>query len=77
MKVVEETFRQLLQKVCCVWHKQIFVWIDEDFAINLSLPKLLSLLLTGKICIGVDRKWYSQKVIVSDEYPVIQMLCIT
>ena len=34
MKVVEETFRQLLQKVCCVWHKQIYVYVDEDFAIN-------------------------------------------
>ena len=32
MKVVEETFRQLLQKVLCLWRKQIFVYIDEDFA---------------------------------------------
>ena len=29
IKVVEETFRQLLQKVCCVWPKQIYVSIDE------------------------------------------------
>ena len=34
MKVVEESFRQLLQKVWCLWRKQIFVYIDEDFAIN-------------------------------------------
>ena len=34
MKVVKETFGKLLQKVCCVWPKQIFVCIDEDFAIN-------------------------------------------
>ena len=32
MKVIEETFHQLLQKVCCMWHKQIFVHIDENFA---------------------------------------------
>ena len=30
MKVVKETYRQLLQKACCVWPK----YIDEDFAIN-------------------------------------------
>ena len=29
MKVVEETFRQLLQKVLFLWHKLIFVYIDE------------------------------------------------
>ena len=60
MKVVEETFRQLLQKVWCLWLKQIFVYIDEDFAINLIRPKFLSLLLTGKIRIGVT-EWGSLK----------------
>ena len=49
MKVVEETFPQLLQKVLCLWRKQIFVYIDKDFAINSIRPKVLSLLLTGKI----------------------------
>ena len=34
MKVVEETFHQLLQMVWCLWVKQIFVYIDEDFEIN-------------------------------------------
>ena len=34
MKVVEETFRQLLQKVLCLWREQIFVYIDGDFAVN-------------------------------------------
>ena len=27
-------FRQLLQKVLRLWRKHIFVYIDEDFAIN-------------------------------------------
>ena len=36
MKVVEENFRQLLQEVLCLWRKQIFVFIDEDFAISNS-----------------------------------------
>ena len=33
MKVVEETFRQLLQKVWYLWHQEIFVYIDKDIAI--------------------------------------------
>ena len=56
MKVVEETFRQLLQKVWWLWHKQIFVYIDEDFAINWIRPEFLSILLTGKIRIGVTER---------------------
>ena len=31
MQVVEETFRQLLQMICFLWLKRIFVYIDEDF----------------------------------------------
>ena len=56
MKVVEENFRQLLQKVLCLWRKQIFVYIDEDFAINWIRPKFLSLLMTGIIRIGVTER---------------------
>ena len=56
MKVVEENFRQLLQKVLCLWRKQIFVYIDEDFAIYLIRPKFLSLLMTGIIRIGVTER---------------------
>ena len=56
MKVVEEIFRQLLQKVLCLWHKQKFVYIDEDFAKELIRPKFLSLLMTGIIRIGVTEK---------------------
>ena len=66
MKVVEENFRQLLQKVLCLWRKQIFVYIDEDFAINRIRPKFLSLLMTGIIRIGVTErgsfKKYSEAV---------------
>ena len=32
MKVIEETFCQLLQKVLRLWRQQIFVFFDEDFA---------------------------------------------
>ena len=38
MKVVEETFRQLLQKVLCLCPKQICVYIDEHLAINCIRP---------------------------------------
>ena len=66
MEVEEENFRQLQQKVWCLWRKQIFVYIDEDFAINWICLKFLSLLLTGKIRIGVTErgsfKKYSEAV---------------
>ena len=66
MKVVEEKFRQLLQKVLCLWHKEILVYIDEDFAINWIPPKFLSLFMTGIIRIGVTErggfKKYSEAV---------------
>ena len=48
MKVVEENFRQLLQKVLWLWRKQIFVYIDEDFAIYWIRPKFRSSLMTSK-----------------------------
>ena len=56
MKVVEETFGQLLQKVLRLGRNQIFVYIDEDFAINWIRPKFLSLLLTGNVPIGVTER---------------------
>ena len=66
MKVVEENFRLLFQKVLCVWPKRIFVYIDEDFAINGIGPKFLSLLLTCITRIGVTErgsfKKYSEAV---------------
>ena len=66
MKVVEENFRQLLQKFLRLCSKEIFVYIDEDFAINRIHPKFLSLLMTGIILIGVALiscfKQYSEAV---------------
>ena len=66
MKVVEETFRQFLQKVLCLWRKQNCSYVDEDLALNRIRPKFLSLLLTGKVSIGVTErgsfKKYSEAV---------------
>ena len=56
MKVAEENFHQILRKVLCLWRKQIFVYIVEDFAINLIGPKFLSLLMTGIIRKGVTER---------------------
>ena len=53
MKVVQEKF---LQKVRSLWRKQIFVHIDEEFAINGIQTKFLSLLLTGKFRRGVTER---------------------
>ena len=76
MKVVEENFRQLLQKVLCLWCKQIFVYIDEDFAINEVCPKFLSLLLTGITRIGVTErgsfKKYSGRRCISRSSKAVQ-----
>ena len=41
MKVVEEDVRQLLQKVWYLLHKQIFVYLDEDYVMNWICPKFL------------------------------------
>ena len=56
MKVEEETLRQFLQMIGCLWLKPVFVYIDEEFEINLKRPKFLSLLLTGKSSYRRDRK---------------------
>ena len=77
MKVVEENFRQLLQKVLCLWHKELFVYIDEDFALNYIRSKFLSLLTTGIIRIGVTERGSFKKIFGSGAYPVLQRLCIT
>ena len=77
MKVVEENIRQLLQKVLCLWHKEIFVYIDEDFAINRICPKFLSLLMTGIIRKGVTDRGSLKKIFGSGTHPVLQRLCIT
>ena len=77
IKVVEENFRQFLQKVLCLWRKQIFVHIDEDLAVHLIRPKFLSLLMTGINRIGVTERGSFKKIFGSGAYPVLQRLCIT
>ena len=56
MKAEEENFRQLLQKVWYLWRKEIFMYIDDNFAKNLIHPKFQSILLTDKIYIGVKER---------------------
>ena len=58
MKVVEEIFRQLLQKVWCLWRKQIYMYIDEDFAIIWIRPKFLSFLSCPRHDNGLGIKCY-------------------
>ena len=77
MKVVEENFRQLFQKVLCLWPKRIFVYIDEDFAINGIRPRFLSFLLTGITLLGVTERGSFKKIFGSVAYHVLQRLCIT
>ena len=77
MKSIQEHLRQLLQKVLCLWRKQIFVYIDEDFGINGIRPRFLSLLLTGITRIGVTERGSFKKIFGSGAYPVLQRPCIT
>ena len=74
LKIVEENFRQLLQKVLCLWRKHIFVYIDEYFSINLIRPKFLSLLMTGIIRIGVTERGSFKKIFGSGAYRALQRL---
>ena len=73
MKVVEENFRQLLQTVLCLWRRQIFVYIDEDFAINSIRPKfLVSLLMTGIIRVGVTERGSFKKYSEAVHIPLVK-----
>ena len=73
MKVIAENFRQLLQKVLCLWRKQIFVYIlDEDFAINWICPKFLSLLMTGIIHIGMTERGSFKKYSAAVHIPLFK-----
>ena len=72
MNVIEETFRQLVQKVWCLWRKQIYVYKDGDFAINWICPKFLSLLLTVKIRIGVAEKGSLKKYSKAVDIPLFK-----
>ena len=51
-----------------MWRKQIFVYIDEEFAINEFQPKFLSLLLTGKFRSGVTEKVRLKRIFTSGVY---------
>ena len=76
IKAVQENYRQFLQEVQSLWRKQIFVYIDEEFAINGIQPKFLSLLLTGKFHRGVTERVHLKRIFTSGEKPVIQRLSI-
>ena len=65
MKVVQENECQFLQKVRSLWRKRIFVYIDEEFAINRVQPKFLSILLTGKFRRGVTERVPLKRIFTS------------
>ena len=62
MKVVEENKRQLLQKVLSLWCKQLFAYIDGNFAINWIRPNFLSHLLKSKIHRGMKERVGLKKI---------------
>ena len=64
----------IFQKVRSLWRKQIFDYIDEEFAINGIQPKFL--LLTGKFRRGVTERVRPKRIFTSGEYTVIQRPCI-
>ena len=69
-----EKTRLFLQKVGSLWRKQISVYIDEEFAINMVQPKFLSLLLTGKFGRGVTERVRLNRIFTSSKYTIIQWL---
>ena len=71
MKVVQENKRQFLKKVRLLWRKQIFVYIDEEFAINGIQPKFVSLLLTGKFRRGVTERVRLKRIFTGGEFTII------
>ena len=77
MKVVQvKISANFSKKVPSLWRKQIFVYIDEEFAINRIHPKFLSLLLTGKLRRGVTESVHLKRIFTRGEYTVIQRLWI-
>ena len=74
IKVVEENKRQFVHKVRSLW--QIFVYIDEEFAINRIQPKFLSLLFKGNFRRGVTERVRLKRIFTSGEQTVIQWPCI-
>ena len=75
MEVVEKNKRQFLHRIRSLWRKHIFVYKDEEFAINGIQPKFLSLLLTGKFRRGVTERVRLKRIFTSGEQTVIQRLC--
>ena len=55
-----------------LWHKQMFVYIDEESAINGIQPKFLSLLLKGKFCRGVAERVRLKRIFTRGAYTVFQ-----
>ena len=70
MKVVQENKCQFLQKVQSLWRNQIFVYIDEEFALYGIQPKFLSLLLTGKFRRGVTERVHLKRIFTSGDIPL-------
>ena len=59
-----------------LWCKFIFVYTDEDLAINWVQPNFLSLLLTDKFRRCVPERVPFKWIVTRGEYTVIQWLCI-
>ena len=49
----------------------MFVYIDEEFAINRIQPKFLSLLLAGKFRRGVAERVHLERILTKGEYIVL------
>ena len=64
------------QKCPNLWRKQIFVNIDEKFAINGIHSKFPTPSLRGKFGIGVTERVLHKRIYTSSQCTVIQRLCI-
>ena len=67
-EVVQKYKHQFLKEVQSLWCKQIYVYIDKEFAINGFQAKVLSLILTGKFCRGVKNLARLRRILTGSEY---------
>ena len=67
-EVVQKYKHRFLKEVQSLWCKQMYVYIDKEFAISGFKAKVLILILTGKFCRGVKNMARLRRILTGSEY---------